>query len=89
MALNCIGNSTVKSIDKDTLDPLARHTREQASRAASASEFGLDIEQDLLRAVTGTPSEEGFGKWVTGMDTLHIAVPVTIETLPDLLDPNL
>jgi uncharacterized protein (TIGR04141 family) len=28
---------------------LARHTREQASREATASEFGLDVEQDLLR----------------------------------------
>jgi len=30
VALNCIGNNVVKSIDKHTLDPLARHTREQA-----------------------------------------------------------
>lgn len=86
VALNCIGDSTVKSIDKHTLDPLARHTREQASRVATASEFGLDIEQDLLRAVTGRPSDPAYGKWITGMDTLHIAVPVTISDLPDLLD---
>ena len=86
VALNCIGDKTVKSIDKHTLDPLARHTREQASREATASEFGLDIEQDLLRAVTGTPGDPSYGKWITGMDTLHIAVPVTIDSLPDLLD---
>jgi len=86
IALNCIGDNTVKSIDKHTLDPLARHTREQASREATASEFGLDIEQDLLRAVTGTPRDSGYGKWISGMDTLHIAVPVTIGGLPDLLD---
>jgi uncharacterized protein (TIGR04141 family) len=86
VALNCIGDNTVKSIDKHTLDPLARHTREQASREATASEFGLDIEQDLLRAVTGTPNDSAYGKWITGMDTLHIAVPVTISGLPDLLE---
>jgi uncharacterized protein (TIGR04141 family) len=86
VALNCIGDNTVKSIDKHTLDPLAKHTREQASREATAGEFGLDIEQDLLRGVTGTPKEEGFGKWITGMDSLHIAVPVTIEDLPELLE---
>jgi len=86
VALNCIGNNVVKSIDKHTLDPLARHTREQASREATASEFGLDIEQDLLRAVTGTPGDSSFGKWITGMDTLHLAVPVKLSDLPDLLD---
>jgi uncharacterized protein (TIGR04141 family) len=82
VALNCIGDNTVKSIDKHTLDPLARHTREQASRVATASEFGLDIEHDLLRAVTGTPSDPAtYGKWITGMDNLHIAVPVTIRVM--------
>lgn len=86
VALNCIGNNVVKSIDKHTLDPLARHTREQASREATASEFGLDVEQDLLRAVTGTPTDPSFGKWITGTDTLHICVPVDLAGLPDLLD---
>jgi len=87
VALNCIGTNVVKSIDKHTLDPLARHTREQASREATASEFGLDIEQDLLRAVTGTPTDPAtFGRWITGMDTLHISVPVTLQSLPELLD---
>ena len=86
VALNSIGNNVVKSIDKHTLDPLARHTREQASREATASEFGLDVEQDLLRAVTGTPMDSGFGKWITGMDALHISVPVGLAGLPDLLD---
>lgn len=86
VALNCIGDNAVKSIDKDTLDPIARHSREQTSRVATASEFGLDIEQDLLRAVTGQPSEPGFGKWVTGMDSFHVNLPVRIEDLPALLE---
>jgi uncharacterized protein (TIGR04141 family) len=87
VALNCIGNNVVKSIDKHTLDPLSRHTREQASREATASEFGLDIEQDLLRAVTGTPTDtRNFGKWITGTDTLHLSVPVTLSGVPDLMD---
>jgi uncharacterized protein (TIGR04141 family) len=85
VALNCIGNNVVKSIDKHTLDPLARHTREQASREATASEFGLDVEQDLLRAVTGTPIDGSFGKWISGTDSLHLAAPITIPNLPDLV----
>jgi uncharacterized protein (TIGR04141 family) len=85
VALNCVGNNVVKSIDKHTLDPLARHTREQASREATASEFGLDIEQDLLRAVTGTPTDPSFGKWVSGTDSLHLSVSVDLHGLPDLL----
>ncbi len=86
IALNCIGTNIVKSIDKHTLDSLSRHTREQASREATASEFGLDIEQDLLRAVTGTPTDPSFGKWITGTDTLHISIPITLTELPELME---
>jgi uncharacterized protein (TIGR04141 family) len=78
VALNCIGENVVKRIDKYMLDTLSRHTREQASREATASEVGLDIEQDLLRAVTGTPAESGFGKWISGADTLHLSGPIGI-----------
>jgi uncharacterized protein (TIGR04141 family) len=44
VALSCIGNNVVKSIDKHTLDSQARQKREQASREATDSEFGLPIQ---------------------------------------------
>lgn len=86
VALNCLGENTVRSIDKDSLDRLARHTREQASRDATAREFGLDIEQDLLRAVTGTPADETLGRRLTGRDALTISVAITIVNLPEMLE---
>jgi len=67
VVLNCIGDEKVRSLEKHSLDQLLRHTTEQASRDATAGEFGLDIEQDLLRSVTGRPaSEEDYGKRITG-----------------------
>src|SRR5262249_42898102 len=60
-------------------------TRVQSSRQAAVREFGLDIEQDLLRAATGIPHDEAHGKRLSGMDSLHAAVRVELPQLRKLL----
>jgi len=85
VALNCIEENHLRSIDKQTFDAISRHTRVQSSREASPPDFGLDIEQDLLRAVTGTPKDEQFGKKLSGMDALHALARVELENLKGLL----
>jgi uncharacterized protein (TIGR04141 family) len=85
VALNCLGENNVRSIDKRTFDAIARHSREQASREAAASEFGMDIEQDLLRVVTGTPTDPSLGKRMYGMDALNVTVSVEITEVQRLL----
>lgn len=85
VALNSIGEGKIRSIDKRTFDAISRHSREQASREATARDFGLDIEQDLLRAVTGTPIDPTLGRRIYGMDALHVSVNTRIELLHDLL----
>ncbi len=85
VALNCLGENNVRSIDKRTFDAIARHSREQASREAAAYEFGLDVEQDLLRAVTGTPTDPSLGKRMYGMEALNVTVSVEITEVQRLL----
>ena len=85
VALNSLGENNVRSIEKRTFDAISRYSREQASREATARDFELDIEQDLLRAITGTPTESELGKRMSGMDALHASVPATLEDLHELL----
>lgn len=86
VALNCIPEDMVRSIDKHSLDQLLRHSREQASREATPSEFGFDVEQDLLRAVTGKPTDnKTYGQRISGSDSLHLTVPLHLNQLPELL----
>ena len=85
VVLNCIEETKVRSIDKRTFDAISRHTRVQSSREAAARDFGLDIEQDLLRAVTGTPKDEVYGKRLSGMDSLHAAVKADCSDVKRLL----
>jgi uncharacterized protein (TIGR04141 family) len=86
VALNCIGEGAVRSIDKHSLDQLLRHSREQASRDATTGEFGFDIEQDLLKGVTGKPEQAYYGKRISGMDALHLSVQLRLNDLPELLE---
>jgi uncharacterized protein (TIGR04141 family) len=85
VALNCI-EGKVQSIQKRSLDQILRLTQEQASRDATTTEFGFDIEQDLLSGVTGTPSEpKYFGTRISGAESLHLAMPIHMNGLPELL----
>ncbi len=85
VVLNSIDENKLRSIDKRTFDAISRHTRVQSSREAAAREFGLDIEQDLLRAATGSPKDEMYGKRLSGMDSLHAAVRTELYELRRLL----
>ena len=85
VALNSIDPRKVFSVDKQTLDSLGRHTRIQVSRAATVPEFGIDYEQDLLRAVVGKPKDGRLGTRMTGTDPLRATVGVDLSTLPALL----
>ena len=53
VTLNSVDRTKIKTVDRMTLDAIGQHSRIQASRDASIGEFGLDLEQDFLMAVTG------------------------------------
>lgn len=86
VALNSVNEKKIRSIDKLTFDSISKQSREQASREGTAQDFGVDIEQDLLRAVTGTPTDSKLGQRLSGMDSLKVAIRAELEDLPALLD---
>jgi uncharacterized protein (TIGR04141 family) len=86
VTLNSIDSDRIKTIDRATLDAIGQHSRIQASREAKIGEFGLDLEQDFLQAVTGIPTDPTLGKQLTGKDALNVKLPITIQKLPKLLD---
>jgi uncharacterized protein (TIGR04141 family) len=86
VTLNAVDSNRIKTVDRATLDAIGQQSRIQASREAKIGEFGLDLEQDFLRAVTGVPRDETLGKQLTGKDALNVKLPITIEKLPALVD---
>lgn len=86
VVLNTINASNVRSVDKRSLDALGRQARIQTTKAANVREFGIDIEQDLLTAVTGTPTNtEKFGTRITGADSLRVTYASEFKKLPGIL----
>lgn len=86
VCLNCIDPKGIRSIDRSTFEDGVRQGREQTGRDSGIEEFGLNIERDMLRAVTGKPHKEAeLGSSISGMDALAIHVEVTLGTLPELL----
>src|SRR5207245_11347461 len=61
VTLNAIEHSQLRSIDHKRLEGVPCHTSEQVTKASGLEEFGLDVERDLLRGVTGTPKDQSLG----------------------------
>lgn len=81
VVLNTVDPNSVRSLDIKTFEELTLATRRQASRASSLGTFGLDVNRDLLRAVTGTPRDESFAKQIAGSDALTISLPIEFHEL--------
>ncbi|MEX2493729.1 MAG: TIGR04141 family sporadically distributed protein [Nitrospirales bacterium] len=84
-ALNLLDVASLRSIDKSSFEQHPTQTREQTGIATELQYFGLNIERDLLRAITGKPNDEQFGTRISGMDALKLSVEVNLNNLSDLL----
>lgn len=82
VTLNSIDDASIRSIDRKSFDAIARHTREEASRAGSIEQFGLNVEEDLLRAVVGKPEDGTLARTMAGMDALTVTAAVSLPDLP-------
>jgi uncharacterized protein (TIGR04141 family) len=49
------------------------------------TDFGVDIERDLIYAATGRPKDVSLGRQITGKDALKLTLPVDLADLSDLL----
>ena len=85
VVLNSIKAESLRSIDKTTLGAVPKQTREQMAREVPASEFGIDIEQDLISSVTAKSNDELLGKTVTGRDALTVSAKIDITNVVDFL----
>lgn len=86
VALNTIDPAKLRSLDHKRLESVARHTREQISREGDLKFFGLDVERDLLRGVTGSPGDSDLGLRLTGAESLTVVGDVPLQLLGEKLD---
>jgi len=84
VALNTINADKIRSIDTKNLDTVLRHTRIQTSQATSVSDFGMNVDKDILNAVTGESKDETLGSRIAGSIALYLSIPLTMDSLDRL-----
>ena len=84
-ALNLLQPESIRSIDKSSLEALPKQAREQSGVAVGLQFFGIDVERDLLRAITGTPKHPLLGLRIFGGDPLKISVNIELQEVKPLL----
>lgn len=87
--LNAVATDKIRAIDRKTFEAISTHTREQASKDTSLADFGVNIERDIVRAVSGTPSDSSLGTRLHGMDGLAATVSLTLDDVPEYLQAYL
>jgi uncharacterized protein (TIGR04141 family) len=83
VTLNVVHPERIRSVDREEFDTIQRKTRSQTSVSSNIDSFGLNIQRDLVRSVTGQPEDATFAAHVTGADNLIMNVAVTFEQLGD------
>jgi uncharacterized protein (TIGR04141 family) len=81
VTLNTVDPHQIRSIDREEFETVTRMTRSQLSVSAGIESFGLDVQRDLVRSVTGTPENPDFAAHVTGSDNLILHAPIQFGQL--------
>lgn len=84
--LNLVERDSIRKIGKRTLSSEPKNTIEQLSKIGNISDFGIDIEQDLIEEITGKPKDDYFGKsLVTGKIAFTASVKVNISNVDEFV----
>ena len=99
-ALGLVDPDRLRSIDKKRLAAIIQHSRVQTALPGKTGEFGMDVEQDMMRAVAGQPvvlpeQTENIDRSDPGlpleaaiygsMDSLVVSARVKLRQVPALL----
>lgn len=85
VALNRIDAQQIRSLDTKTFEDMVVSKTTQTSKNAELENFGVDAVRDLLRAVTGKPTDDSLGRTITGSDAIVLTTKRRVKELPDLL----
>ena len=81
VTLNTVHPDRIRSVDREEFETIQRKTRSQTSVSSSMENFGLNVQRDLVRSITGQPEDQDFARHVTGADNLIVVAPITFDQL--------
>lgn len=83
--LKSVNADTLRCVDVQSLDAIQSQSRIQTGQEATTDQFGLNVEQDMLKAVVGSPLLTALGNRMTGSDALSVSIKLNLADLPELL----
>jgi uncharacterized protein (TIGR04141 family) len=84
--LNSIKQDQIRRISKSSVGSNQKQSDEQLPKSSDISEFGFDINRDLMRNVSGKSDDEMFEKsMLTGGDIFSVSVERDITNIDDFL----
>lgn len=86
IVLNTLERNKIRRISKVDIGKNYKQSQEQLPKENDISEFGFDIDRDLIKFVSGKSDDEYLDKsMLTGGDVLSLTVENNIENIDDLL----
>jgi len=86
IVLNTVGINDIRKISKVSVGSNQKQSQEQMPKATNISEFGFDLERDLIKTVTGKCDDEMFEKAnLVGGDIFSILVERNINNIEEFL----
>lgn len=80
----------VRRVDAKTVAANTLLSRRQSNRLASFDDFGLDVQRDMLGAITGVPADRArWGARIGGKDALYLNLPLAFSELGELCKDSL
>lgn len=87
IVLNTIQQNEIRKISKTSVGTNQKQSNEQLPKSSDISEFGFDINRDLMKNVSGKSEDEMFEKsMLTGGDIFSLTVERNIDNIDEFLD---
>jgi uncharacterized protein (TIGR04141 family) len=80
-SVNALDPDQLTTLDTNNIDLVTRQQRTHLSVGSPVSEFGLDVNVDWIRKISGKPTSKSVAKSVSGADPIVINSECNLETL--------
>lgn len=79
--INAVPEDKIRSVDMKQTEQISINTRRQTSKNSSLLNFGINWSRDLVKGVTGKPSDSKFAEKLTGADSLTMHCRITFKNI--------
>lgn len=86
IVLNTIARNQIRKISKTDIGKNYKQSQEQMPKASDISDFGFDIDRDLIKYVTGKSEDEIFDKSIiSGGDIFNLVIDKDVNNIEEFL----